>query len=513
MTIVSVSGAAQLTAALNSARGGDTIQLASGDYGSLVLDGRTFSSDVTITSGGGAVFRDVDITGVSNLAIRNVDFTGSSRTSGNMVSISESSGITIDNTEFSGTAIGGVQNGLSVNNSSDIQLSNSELTDFYYGAAFRKVDNLRVLNNDVNSMDFDGLRFAQVNNVLIQGNYLHDMDGPVDGGHRDMIQFWTAETTTPSSNVTIRANVIDIGDGKMIQSVFVYNEAVLAGAGTGMYYRNFLIEGNHIEGVHPHGIYVGESIGLSIRNNTVVKDPTSAAYERNWEPVIDVADRSQNVTITGNIAHEIPGPHAGWTISGNKLVPLTYVPATPGTSAGPTSAGSGSSGSGSSGSGSGSGSTGSGSTSAGNDTLVGTAAADLLRGMAGNDTLRGLAGTDVLIGGTGNDIFDFDDAAQSSSTIRDVLRAGDSGRAFDGAGAATGDKIDLSGIDANAVAAGNQAFAYGSTGIGRVSVVEFGNTASLVRANTDNDATFEFALMIEDGAVTAATYTAADFML
>ena len=54
-----------------------------------------------------------------------------------------------------------------------------------------------------------------------------------------MIQFWTAETTAPSANVTIRDNTIDIGDGRMIQSLFIYNEAVLReGAGQSMFYRN-----------------------------------------------------------------------------------------------------------------------------------------------------------------------------------------------------------------------------------------------------------------------------------
>jgi hypothetical protein len=34
-----------------------------------------------------------------------------------------------------------------------------------------------------------------------------------------------------------------------------------------------------------------------------------------------------------------------------------------------------------------------------------------------------------------------------------------------------------------------------------------------VRGNTDNDAAFEFELLIEDGAVLASAYAAADFVL
>ena len=40
-----------------------------------------------------------------------------------------------------------------------------------------------------------------------------------------------------------------------------------------------------------------------------------------------------------------------------------------------------------------------------------------------------------------------------------------------------------------------------------------GNTATLVRANTDNDAAFEFELVIEDASTSASAYTAADFIL
>jgi len=72
--------------------------------------------------------------------------------------------------------------------------------------------------------------------------------------------------------------------------------------------------------------------------------------------------------------------------------------------------------------------------------------------------------------------------------------------------------IDLSGIDANAAVVGNQAFAFGGVGIGRVSVTASGSN-SLVRANTDGDASFEFELAIEDGGVLASTYKVLDFIL
>ena len=149
----------------------------------------------------------------------------------------------------------------------------------------------------------------------------------------------------------------------------------------------------------------------------------------------------------------------------------------------------------------------------GNDLLIGGDGSDFsLHGDAGNDVLRGGLGADHLFGGLGNDFFDFDTVADSAPGARDIVRADGGAIAFEGAGMAGGDRIDLAGIDANTIVGGNQAFVFGGTGIGRVSAVTSG-TDTLIRGNTDNDAAFEFALLIEDGGVLASAYRAGDFML
>jgi hypothetical protein len=77
---------------------------------------------------------------------------------------------------------------------------------------------------------------------------------------------------------------------------------------------------------------------------------------------------------------------------------------------------------------------------------------------------------------------------------------------------ASGDGSDLSGIDANAAVTGNQAFVFGGTGTGRVSLTASSN-GTLVRVNIDNDAAFEFELLTEDGEVQPGAYAAGDFIL
>jgi serralysin len=152
----------------------------------------------------------------------------------------------------------------------------------------------------------------------------------------------------------------------------------------------------------------------------------------------------------------------------------------------------------------------------GNDTLRGNGGSDELRGGNGDDRLMGGVqggnGADILIGGAGADMFDFDSVEDSLSGAGDLVRAGDGATAFQGAGARGGDRIDLAGIDANAGAGGNQAFVFGGTGTGRLSLVNSG-TDTIVRCNTDRDSAFEFELWIEDAGVLASAYKALDFIL
>ena len=110
-----------------------------------------------------------------------------------------------------------------------------------------------------------------------------------------------------------------------------------------------------------------------------------------------------------------------------------------------------------------------------------------------------------------HDIFVFSDDDRSFGSTRDRLD-NDGTKAFQGAGGALGDLIDLSGIDANKAKAGDQAFVLAGTGRGHLSIVDDGNR-TIIRGNTDRDIAFEFELSILDGAVLASFYSAADFIL
>jgi len=120
------------------------------------------------------------------------------------------------------------------------------------------------------------------------------------------------------------------------------------------------------------------------------------------------------------------------------------------------------------------------------DTLFGDAGVNVLNGNGGNDVLNGRGGADTLTGGAGNDRFVFDSAGDTN---------GD--RIIDWA---NGDTIDLTGIDANSRATGNQAFTnIGSGGFthsaGQLRVyVEGGNT--LVAGDVNGDGVADFTLTL-----------------
>ncbi len=111
----------------------------------------------------------------------------------------------------------------------------------------------------------------------------------------------------------------------------------------------------------------------------------------------------------------------------------------------------------------------------GNDLLVGGAGRDFLFGGTGDDILIGGAGRDLLFGGSGQDTFRFlslNDSTANSNGRDEILD-------FNSANGPNHDLIDLSAIDANTNAAGDQAFNFIGNGA-------FTNVAGQLRYNSGN---------------------------
>jgi Ca2+-binding RTX toxin-like protein len=145
--------------------------------------------------------------------------------------------------------------------------------------------------------------------------------------------------------------------------------------------------------------------------------------------------------------------------------------------------------------------------------IDGGAGNDTISGSANADTINAGAGADNLTGGAGKDRFDYDSVLDSGTAkgSRDIIQGFDFGNT-----ATTGDKIDLSTIDANITTSGNQAFKFiGAASFsapGQVNVFnDSGNT--IIQLNTDFDLFAESQIQVNDGATLAAHWEALDFIL
>jgi len=344
-----VASQQDLLGALETARGGERLLLAPGDYGRLALDGRRmqmrFATPVTIASADPADparFTGLGLRDIANLAFEGVifDYTfaagDTQRT--RPFAAAQVQGLTIRDSVFSGDLARGLGEdadgygigiGLSIRDGSDILLEGNEFFDWHRGLLATSIRNLTVRGNDVHGIRSDGMNFVSVQKATIEDNVIHDFRASfASSDHRDMIQFWTAGTDRPSTDVTIRNNILNSGAGGFTQSIFMRNEVVDRGeAGTEMYYRDVTIEGNVIVNSHLHGITVGEAEGLTIRNNTLVHNARTDGDDGSpalWTPRINLSSRSQRVEVTGNIVSEVvvgrndrATERPGWRIADN----------------------------------------------------------------------------------------------------------------------------------------------------------------------------------------------------
>lgn len=347
-TVLEAATEDELLAALRKAGKGDVIRLAPGNYGELELTAKAgFSLDfppkITITSGDPerpARFTGLKMHKVSNLIFDGVIFDYRFEPGQpawlRAFQCAECADVEFRNSVFDGDRAKGVSAkedglgyaiGLSIRDSRGITIEGNEFNQFIRGAVFERSQDLTIVNNDLHSLRSDGLDFAQVKDVLIEGNYIHDFQGLPDWqDHRDMIQFWTNKTDQPTERVIIRGNILNSGMGPYTQTIFMRNEEVDTGrAEREMFYKDIEIVDNVIINAHLHGITVGETDGLVIRNNTLIHNTKSDGKTGNpplWIPRIQVSSKSTDVVIERNAAAEILGLHEqkDWQVRDNILI-------------------------------------------------------------------------------------------------------------------------------------------------------------------------------------------------
>jgi Right handed beta helix region len=348
-----VSDAGEFGAALENAGPGTILVLAGGNYGSLSIRNLrgTPGAPIVIRSAdpadpaqfSGMVLRDSAHVVLEDV-IMDYAFADEDKLHFRPFQVLSGQDITLRHILFDGDTAHGVSTvddgfgygfGLGVTDVSGFALEDSEVRGFFRGIVFGNSTDIVVRGNDLHDIRMDGMNFAQVNRVLIEDNHIHDFNRSLASeDHADMIQFWTNGTDAPSTDITIRGNILNSGGGWYTQSIFMRNDQVDRGlAGPAMFYRNVRIEDNVILNAHLHGITVGETDGLTIANNSVLRNAASEGEDDNpglWTPQIRVAAGATDVEIARNVVARISvarpkgdsqeGWPAGWRITDNLMV-------------------------------------------------------------------------------------------------------------------------------------------------------------------------------------------------
>ena len=222
-----------------------------------------------------------------------------------------------------------------------LTLAGSRMAGLRRGVLIARSEDVLIEGSTVEWTSLDGFSFAEVQNLRVENNVLRD-PMPVYDGHPDMIQVWTRGTTRPSTRIAIRGNVLNVGRGYAVQSIFMRNEAVDAGGrGRSMFYRDVTIEENVVIGAHLHGISVGAAEGVLIRRNTLARAvqavrPRPGRELRNgWgdagdpglsTPQIRIDPMAVDVAVLDNVAPRLPTEdwREDWIVAGNVAVQDRY---------------------------------------------------------------------------------------------------------------------------------------------------------------------------------------------
>ncbi|WP_171233843.1 right-handed parallel beta-helix repeat-containing protein [Ruegeria sp. HKCCA4812] len=336
-TTIIVTSAAELNQALSQASGGETILLTAGDYGSLNLHNTNFASNVTIQSAdpnAKASFSAVHLKQSSNITFDSIkfdySFSGGDHHFQSKFGVYDSQNITFNNSIFDGDVASGTGTsadgtgygtGLNIAGSTNININNTEFSQWWKAVIAVNSDGINVTGNDIHTIRSDGLVFDNVDNILVENNHLHDFGGAAGSGdHRDMIQIQRAYGSG-SDNITIRNNLFDMANGDFTQTIWAGGDGKNIDDPS-VIHHNVLIEGNTIYNGHFHGISLYGVDGLTITKNSVLHVDEKTLTGGIEIPAINVSAGSKNVTIDQNITSQIVGYNgqADWNVANNALI-------------------------------------------------------------------------------------------------------------------------------------------------------------------------------------------------
>ncbi len=334
--------------------GGESILLAGGNYGKADLTGFNPPDRVTI---GGAdpddppVFNKITVLQSSNLTLAGIRFLIDGTKAfaipdlDSGLEIKQSSRITVLNSMFVGYIepagtlyaikdgmrgtektidFGGLGRGIGIAaiSSDEINVQRSTFSDLTVGTDFNCTTNVNFIGNTYSGISLDASDWGGINNMLFEGNLLHETKVPRGLKHADLMQF----RFSTSNNVRINNNLM-ISDSPVSHGIY------FGGAYSSDYrYSKIEIANNTILASQRLALAVQHGDGVLITGNTVLSNS-----EKGRSPAaILVENSSTDVTVSHNRANSIsaasesdwadaPTPgHWAWT--DNRLISSAGIP-------------------------------------------------------------------------------------------------------------------------------------------------------------------------------------------
>ena len=255
-----VSDTKSFLAALESAKGGETIMVRAGVViGPLKVSKKVFAKPVRIIGRGQIV--NMDLVDCQGLVFDGLEFYAKSP-GHTLFNITRSKRLVFQNLNIHGSLDGNPKNdgaAFSITRSSEITIRGNEFQQLKRAVIANNTDRLTIERNDIHDMQTDGMIFAEMTNLRIVGNFIGQFS-PVTGDHPDGIQVLTRGTTVPTRGVYIADNLIYRGDGAGMQGIFFGNEDDVP-------FEDIEITRNLLIGTGYRGISVGGGRNITITDN------------------------------------------------------------------------------------------------------------------------------------------------------------------------------------------------------------------------------------------------------
>jgi len=266
MTTHNVSTAAHLTEAIADAVSGDVISMAPGNYGAVSIVGRAFTDYVTLISADPLTPAVVTSIRIDNSAFvmvawLHVDNPSNGPRGGKLVYVFESNHVKIRDCEVNAKVDDNIfegNNGISLKNSSDVEVSGNDIHDVHNGILIFGGSGFDIRENLIDHISTDCFKAGGVRNILLENNTGGGHIFPSSTAHSDFIQFQGS-----AHDVTIRGNVYLAQTTERAQGIFMNVPP----------YSNVLIEQNIIYSGKVNAIKVKDGTGITCRQNTVLVTP------------------------------------------------------------------------------------------------------------------------------------------------------------------------------------------------------------------------------------------------